>query len=389
MKRIVKFAVLTICLSLFFGNVVCLAQNESVAPNPPAAPSATVAGPMSDFDAIQPNPGPLGSRAEHWRERAGGTYLEYFDVNAGKILGWMIMPGSSKGVDKWGNVDSAFTAHWATMGYSRWAYSGEVAYTSPYPFSSYTYVNAWGASGSGTMNTPATYYSGSLYESFFDGVMTGPGGVGWTDDGNSTWSMMFDSDPGNYIDNRVYSYAGNGVGTGWKGTTYDWGYSSSYGFSYNVDIRRTDDEGNWAYGMFFFANTPAGPTGNCYVVKLADATSGNNFFSVYKYTSGSATALISWFQDPAVNPSKEWNNVRVETLNGNMEFFCNGTSMGTIYDTSYTSGDIGVGVYDPDGYATCEWDNVTVHRQPSVKLGIGSGQPTAEMIPADPNNPNL
>lgn len=66
------------------------------------------------------------------------------------------------------------------MGYSRVAYSGEVGYLSPYPFSNYDYYNAWGAGGSGTMTNPASHYQGAYYESFFDGAMVAPNAVGWT-----------------------------------------------------------------------------------------------------------------------------------------------------------------------------------------------------------------
>ena len=378
MKRLLKYALLSACLTLFVGNVLCLAQTDGQATNPPAPPTTGLVGPMSDFDKIEPNPGSLGTRAEHWRERSSGTYLEFFDINSGYVLGWTLLPGSDRGYDKYGKVASNYTAHWSTQGSSRFSGSAEIGYMSPYPYSNYDYYNGWGIGGSGTMTTVAGYYQGSYYESFFDGVMEAPNAVGWTDDGYATWDMVYVSDPGNYIDNRVYSYAGNGVGTGWKGTTHDYGYSSTYGFSFNADVCRTDDEGTWAYGMFFYADNPGGPVSNCYAIKIADSTSGYHYFSVWKYTAGSPSSLIAWFQDPAVNPSGEWNNLKVETLGGNMEFWCNGYSMGTVYDTSFTYGNIGVGVYDPDGYATCLWDNITVHRQPSVKIGKGGDKPEPE-----------
>ncbi len=379
MKRFCKYAMLMVCVTLFIGNALCLAQTDSQAANPPTPPTTSVVGPMSDFDQIEPNPGPLGTRADHWRERSSGYYLEYFDVNAGYILGWTIIPSSDKGYDKWGKVTPDYTAHWSTMGVSRWAGNGEVGYISPYPFSAYDYYNAWGTGGAGTMTTVAGYYQGSYYESFFDGSMVAPNGVDWTNDGNSTWDIVYNSDPGNYIDNRVYSFVGDGVGTGWKGTTHDYGYSSNYGFSYNADVRRTDENHGWAYGLQFFSDNPAGENSNCYSIHLSDNTGGSDhYFAVYKYNAGSATALIPWFTSPAVNPDGEWNNVKVETLSGNMEFWVNGVSMGTAFDTDHTSGNIGVMLYDSDGYSSCQWDNITVHRAPSVKLGKGGGNPNPE-----------
>jgi len=374
MKTILKCVAITVCLSLFAVNTVCLAQSENEAAGPSSPPTDTVVGPMSDFDTIQPDPGPLGSRAEHWRERASGLYLEYFDINSGVILGWTLYPASDWGYDKWGNVDSSFTAHWATMGGSRFAHNGEIAYTSLYPYSSYSYVNAWGGTGSNTMVPPASYYNGSLYESFFDNDMTGPGGVGWTDDGTSNWGIHYASDPGNYIDNRVYYHSGNGTVTGWKGTTYDYGYSWTYGFSFNADVRRRDEDYGKAYGLQFFSDSPAGQSSDCYSIHLSDNTGGGyHAFSIWKYTSGSPTALIGWTNHSAINGAGEWNNVKVETLNGNMEFWVNGISMGTVYDTSHTAGDIGLSFYDSSGYGSCEWDNITVHRQPSVALGQKGG----------------
>ncbi len=383
-----KCAVLIVCFSVFSGSVLCFAQNENVAASKPAPLLTKVTGPARDFDTFVPNPGPLGSRAEHWRERGGGIHLDFLRVYNGVILGWSIYLGDDEGFDIWGDVGSDFTARWSTMGWSRWGYGGEVAYTSPYPYSSYTYVNTWGSTGSGTIDIPSSYYNGSLYESFFDAEMIGPGNVRWTEDGSSNWHMTYDNDPGNYIDNRVYAYAGNSVSTGWKATVYDYGYNYARGFSFNADVKRTDDDGDWAYGIFFFANSPLGPDGNCYAVKIADSSGSKHYFSVWKYTAGSGTALIPWFQDAAINPSGEWNNIKVDTLNGNMEFWCNGVSMGTAFDDSYRSGNIGVGVYDADGLATCEWDNITVHRQPSVKVGKGGNDPEPERILRNINHPD-
>ncbi len=375
MKKALKFALVALCVSLFFGNSFCLAQSDSqVINNVPLNNSVT--GPTSDFDKM---PAPSGSflvPADHWRERSSGYYLEFFDVNAGTILGWTIIPSSNRGYDKWGTVDSSFTAHWATQGSDRWAYSGEVAYMSPYPFSTYTFVNSWGANGSGTMATPASYYNGSLYESFFDGTMAGPGGLGYTDDGNGTWAMVFASDPGNYIDNRVYEVAGDGT-VDWRGTVYGYGYATSYGFSFNADCRRTDGN-TTSYGIQFYSDDAVGPGNTCYGFWI-----GPSSFSVWKNLAGSASALISWTTSTAINPVGEWNNLRVEELNGNMEFFINDVSVGTAYDTDITSGWNGVAGYDGTGSGNLQWDNLTIHRQPSVVLGPngGSSEPLDNVLP--------
>ena len=369
MRKSLKFAILVFCLSSFFGSSLCLAQTDSQTASPVPLPNPAV-GPMSDFDKVPAPSGSFLAPADHWRERSSGFYLEYFDVSAGTILGWTLIPSSNRGYDKYGKVTSSFDANWSTQGSSRWAGSGEVAYSSPFPFSTYTFNNAWGAGGSGTMATPVAYYSGSLYESFFDGIMSGPGGVGWTTDGMGTWAMTYVSDPGNYIDNRVYDLMGDGT-LGWRGTTYDYGYSSSFGLSFNADCRRLDIDGlSYTYGIQFFASAPAGQTGNCYAVHLADDISGGDaYYSVWRYDAGAATNLIGWTQAPFVNHNGEWNNIRVETLSGNMEFFVNDVSIGLLFDTTHTGGTIGVHCYDPTGTSNVQFDNVTVHRQASVLVG--------------------
>jgi|GEM_PF-2677963 len=367
MKRFCKYAMLMICVTLFVGNALCLAQTDGQAANPPTPPTTSVVGPMSDFDQVTPNNGPLGTRAEHWRERSGGSYLEYFDVTSGVILGWTIYPASNRGYDKWGNVDSSFTAYWSTMGYSRWAGSSEVAYTSPYPFSSYSYINAWGLGGSGSMNTPSGYFNGSLYESCFDGAMTGPGGIAWTDDGSGTWSALYVSDPGNYIDNRVYDLAGDGT-IAWRAAAYPYGYSSTYGFSFNADCRRLDGQ-LYSYGIQYFADVAAGPNSDCYGFWITDT-----MFSVWAYVGGVSTNVYPWTTTSMINPVGEWNNLRVETLSGNTELFINDVSVATFTDSTHTSGYIGVAGYDGTGSANIQWDNMTVHRQPSVLVG-GEGKP--------------
>lgn len=368
MKSALKFAIVAVCLSFFFTSSFCLAQTESQATNP-APLSIPITGPTSDWDKAPAPAGSFAVPAEHWRERSSGFYLEYYDVNAGTILGWTIIPSSNRGYDKYGVVTSDFTAHWSTQTSSRWASSGEVGYLSPFPFSTYDFYNAWGAGGSGTMTTPVSYYQGSLFESFFDGAAVGPGGVTWTDDGNGTWSLLYVSDPGNYIDNRVYDLMGDGTLL-WRGSTYGYGYSSSFGFSLSADCRRLDDNISYTYGLQFFSSAPAGQTANCYGFHIADDISGGDaYYSVWRYDGGTATSLIGWTQDPAVNHNGEWNNLRVETLSGNMEFFVNDVSVGTIFDTTYSSGAIGVHCYDPTGDSNVQFDNITVHRQPSVLVG--------------------
>ncbi len=372
MKTCLKFALLTICLSFFVGNVVCLAQTESQAV-PSTTPPPNVVGPMSDLDQVEPNTGPLGSRAEHWRELHSGYYLDFFDVNSGVILGWSIAISDSRGVDKWGKVGSDYTAHWSNMGFSRWAGHGEVAWTSPYPYSTLTYVNAWGSGGSSSISVPGSYYQGSLYESFFDGSMVGPNGITWIDDGNATWSMLYVSDPGNYIDNRVLDMTGGGT-MDWRGSVYPYGYASGYGFSFNADCRRLDSYG-YSHGLQFFTDSATGAKSNGYGFWISGSS-----FSVWKTVGGVESSVVGWTSSTLINPDGEWNNLRVETLSGNMEFFINDASVATAYDTSLSSGYIGVGGYDGYGDGNFQFDNVTIHRQPSVLVG-GEGNPNPGVSP--------
>jgi hypothetical protein len=88
-------------------------------------------------------------------------------------------------------------------------------------------------------------------------------------------------------------------------------------------------------------------------------TAGNNWFNEYKlqysrdgnYSAwvrvggGSAVALVPWTFSPAINQGDAWNTLRVVASGTNLTFYINGTLLWSGYDSSLSSGRVGVGMY--------------------------------------------
>ena len=68
-------------------------------------------------------------------------------------------------------------------------------------------------------------------------------------------------------------------------------------------------------------------------------------YSVWKRVNGSSTALQNWTSSSAINQGSAWNTLRVVASGGNLYFYINGTLVWTGYDSSLTSGRVGISMY--------------------------------------------
>jgi hypothetical protein len=68
-------------------------------------------------------------------------------------------------------------------------------------------------------------------------------------------------------------------------------------------------------------------------------------YSVYKEIAGSLTTLRGWTYSSAINQGTAWNTLRVVTNGTNLRFYINGTLVWSGYDSSLSSGRVGIGMY--------------------------------------------
>jgi len=308
---------------------------------------------------------------------SGENALEKFDISNDRITGWGIWRDYDFGVDIWGTKKSNYLV-WSCQGTERKAYSGNVQFIGKASTSfTASYTNAWGGSGTVPFWLATSYTPSScFYESLFDGYADGWSGTG------GTWSVSYVSDPGNYIDNRIYRNT-QGATSGWIYSTYTTytGYGYVQGLEYGVDLRRMDDSHN-SQGIAFFSSSD--PLQNSYRFLI----SYNGQYILGKNVSGSWTYLIGWTTSSYINTSAgEWNNIRVETKGGQIDLFINGYYVNSFSDTTHISGRVGLVSYS-EANSTMEFDNMTLHRDTSdVAQDTLYDEPVQETVPGDETGP--
>jgi hypothetical protein len=326
----------------------------------------------SDSDPVLTNPpASIAYTGVHYWDRSGGNYLTMMDIDNDFILGWDIYLPTGRGADIYGRlVLPQNYLVWATQGNSRFANSGEVVYYAPaLATAPYTFTNAWGTGGSGSMTTPSAhpFYSSCFFESFFDGSADN-----FSDDGGGSWSVDYVSDPGSYIDNRVYDSTGTGA-TGWVYSNYLYGYGQTQGFNFNADVRRMQNTGN-SRGIIFVVDSSVM---NYYAFYI-----GSTSYSLWRYDGGTPTSLIPWTATSYLNGGDaQWNNLMVNMVGGVIDLYLNGNYLNTYTDTTYVSGYCGVQAYNSTGTDTIQWDNLTLHRD-SSKSPDSAGEIGA-LVPGD------
>jgi len=192
-------------------------------------------------------------------------------------------------------------------------------------------------------------------EDFNDGIADN-----WANDGSGRWSVT-----GGY-----YRMTGNGAGT-FRGSQYNADYCD---FVYQAKVRKTAGTTTAPMGLFFRSNHPIPTSGSGYLFNI-DTT---GYYSLWKTTSGSETALVSWTSSASLNTGlNAWNILKVEARGSTIKIYANGTLLNTVSDPSYLSGKLGVTAYDQSAApsSTVEYDFVTsdiIKRLPIVNFDVDS-----------------
>ena len=377
MRKISLLPAIVVFLSLLVLSVPCIAQNGVQAADPASKPGPVIAsGPMSDLEPAPRNPKALGGGADFtgtlFRSAVSSSYLEKFDITSNVMSGWSIYYPSDQGADIFGVLSNdlqSFT--WSTMGWANTPAWGEVQYTAGFPYTTVSYVNAWGVTSSGPLSMPAGNVNGCFYESLFDGTADT-----FIDDASGSWSTDYATYAGNGPSSRVYKAVGITPAT-WMSSTYNYGYSSSLGFNFNADVRRVDPHSN-SYGIMCCANTA--PSTDYYGFYVSGGS-----YSLWNYVGGVATSLIGWTAAAEIDTSPgAWNNLKIIGSGTTYRLYINGTQVNSFTDSSHTSGKVGVIGYDPDGASAVQFDNLLCHRDSSKLLDGGfTPEPGGETVPGD------
>ena len=204
-------------------------------------------------------------------------------------------------------------------------------------------------------------------EDFNDGVAND-----WVNDESGRWSVT----GGNY------KMTGTGANS-WAGSLYNAPYCD---FVYQAKVKRTSGPLTQSMGLFLRADNPNPYAGNGYGFYIT----ADGYYSLWKYTSGSPSSLIPSTSSSAINTGLgNWNILKVVTLGSKISVYVNGTLLGSVNDSLYLSGKVGVGAFDQSSspYSVAEFDFVTLditRKMTTVDFdGDGATDVAAFHLPSD------
>ncbi len=315
----------------------------------------------SDLNRCTAPPNAIGNSGEFYSERAGGLFLEYFNINDGISTGWTISYMIDKGWDNFGSLKPDGKFRWSTSGRSRLQYGSEHDYLSPEPWKTYDYIDATGyAWCGGTIAAPEGRFRGSLYESFSDSLANG-----WLVDDSFNWSIAESVEPGTQIANRFY------VGKDSHGqqkmiSVFDYHYTASAGFTCSVDA--TSDAGSAGGKGLIFCARCVGAV-DCYTFTVE-----RDRYCLSKWIDSEKTVLIR-DNSPHINvataPRHVWNTLKVIMTSGSIDLYINDRWVDACFDETHTGGYLGV-FGDVDSQMN-RFDNFTCHRKTSKSTHNGQG----------------
>jgi Zn-dependent metalloprotease len=105
--------------------------------------------------------------------------------------------------------------------------------------------------------------------------------------------------------------------------------------------------------------TPFG-SANIWNQYYAFAYSGDGYYSVWKRSGGTSTALQSWTASSAIKAGEAWNWLRVYANGTTLQFYINGTLVWSGTDSTLTNGKVGIEMYGGTGWDQFEADWVQV-----------------------------
>ena len=175
-----------------------------------------------------------------------------------------------------------------------------------------------------------------IYEDFNDGIANN-----WIDDDSGRWGVI----------SNEYVMTGNNSET--EALSY---YNSIFNdFSYEVDICKTS--GQFAHALYFRGDGVIDNYGQRQNGYLFDFC--NTSYSIFLCVDGNSLALVGWTECSFLNPHGQTNNVKVNCLGPNLNFYINGYLVEEIYDSTFLSGFVGVWAYDENNDITL-FDNAVI-----------------------------
>jgi hypothetical protein len=114
-------------------------------------------------------------------------------------------------------------------------------------------------------------------------------------------------------------------------------------------------DNNNAYGIL--TRRSGADLGSCYAFFI----SGDGYFAIMRFDSGTPTYLIDWTASSAINLGNATNNLRVVNNGAVLSWYVNGTLLGEVTDSTYSTGEISLVAISFETEATqIQFDNLVV-----------------------------
>lgn len=193
-------------------------------------------------------------------------------------------------------------------------------------------------------------------------------------DTSSTTSALYSddfSDPSSGWEAGDYTGGSVGYGDGFYSVSSNgsdasgnaqlmWGVYSGATFS-DMDITfdatqvAAPVDNNNAYGIF------TRHTGSDLGSGYAFFISGDGFYAIVRFDNGTPTYLIDWSASSAINLGNATNSLRVVNNGASLTWYVNGTLLGEVSDSTYTTGDISLAAVSFETEPTqIQFDNLVV-----------------------------
>jgi hypothetical protein len=137
------------------------------------------------------------------------------------------------------------------------------------------------------------------------------------------------------------TYRGVGVAGQFFSVRHEGNYDN---FTFEAKIRRNDFSGN-GYGLIFRGDTSVFKVDKMWNSGYLFLISGDNDFLISRTNPGGYTDMLGWFKFDGIDGTT-WNTLKVSANGGRLKFYINGKPVAQLYDTTYSSGAVGLIAYD-------------------------------------------
>ncbi len=168
-------------------------------------------------------------------------------------------------------------------------------------------------------------------------------------DAQSSWWIGEDDEGKSYISNEQYhflNYKGDMGNCVYAGGAFSDGVI-------NADIRQISGGSDSEAGILFRDNRDS--NGYLFLIK------NDGYFHVEKYVNNTPSSLLRMVNSTSILTGTRTNNITISMNNNILDFYVNNTFVGSVNDSSFTSGDIGLCIF-PSSSSDAEYafDNITV-----------------------------